>query len=219
MDPALHATTPLPAPAPAPWTPLPALPGQPALHSPTAPAWAEPIGGPCAGPRAAVPATTGGRARSLTACGRQALALGALALLAGFAPAPPLVAETLVATRTIRPATLIGLADVALVPETHPGALSDPDAVLGKEARVALYPGRPIRPGDVGPAAVVERNGIVPLIYRRGGLIIHAEGRALGRGAPGETVRVMNLSSRSTVSGVIGADGTVHVAGSTRHAP
>ncbi|MGY6410064.1 MAG: flagellar basal body P-ring formation chaperone FlgA [Alkalilacustris sp.] len=139
-----------------------------------------------------------------------------MALAGALAPAPPVLAETLVATRTIRPATPIGPADIALVPERHAGALSDPSEVLGMEARVALYPGRPIRPGDVGPAAVVERNGIVPLVFRRGGLTILAEGRALGRGAPGETVRVMNLSSRSTVSGVIASDGSVHVAGSLR---
>ena len=141
-----------------------------------------------------------------------AAALGA-ALLAGL----PAWAETLVATRTLRATTLIGPGDVVLISETHPGALSTPEEAVGQEARVALYAGRPIRPGDVGPAAVVDRNGIVPLVFRRGGLTILAEGRALGRGAPGESVRVMNLSSRSTVSGVIAPDGSVHVLGSARN--
>ena len=143
-----------------------------------------------------------------------AAVLGA-AVLAGL-PAP---AETLVSTRTIRATDLIGAADVVVVPGVHPGALSDPEQAVGLEARVALYPGRPIRPGDLGPAAVVDRNAIVPLVFRRGGLTILAEGRALGRGAPGEVVRVMNLSSRSTVSGVIAADGSVHVSGSARATP
>lgn len=124
------------------------------------------------------------------------------------------VAETLVAARTLRPATVIGPGDLAVIDEVHPGALRDPGEVLGLEARVALYAGRPIRPGDVGPAALVERNGIVTLVFHRGALAIATDGRALERGAAGEAVRVMNLSSRTTVTGVIAPDGRVHVAGS-----
>lgn len=202
MAPARHATAPLPAPAPLPAMPEP---GSAPARS-RAPARTEP----------ALDLTPPEAPARRSARALHALAGACVALAGALAPAPPVLAETLVATRTIRPATPIGPADIALVPERHAGALSDPSEVLGMEARVALYPGRPIRPGDVGPAAVVERNGIVPLVFRRGGLTILAEGRALGRGAPGETVRVMNLSSRSTVSGVIASDGSVHVAGSLR---
>jgi flagella basal body P-ring formation protein FlgA len=133
-----------------------------------------------------------------------------LALLAAL----PAEAETLVATRTIRAMAEIGPDDVTLMAGHTPGALSSPAEAVGLEARSVLYAGRPIRPGDVGPAATVERNGIVPLVFSRGGLTILAEGRALGRGAPGEVIRVMNLSSRTTVQGRIGPDGAVHVAGS-----
>lgn len=125
--------------------------------------------------------------------------------------AAPALAETLVATRTIRAQTLITPEDVVHAAIETPGALREAALVIGQEARVALYAGRPIRPGDIGPAAVVERNQIVLLVFDRGGLRITAEGRALGRGAPGEAIRVMNLSSRSTVGGTISADGSVHV--------
>lgn len=134
--------------------------------------------------------------------------------LALAAALPAAAAETLVATRTIRAMAEIGPQDVALVAGRTPGALTSVGEAVGLEARVVLYAGRPIRPGDVGPAATVERNGIVSLVFRRGGLVILAEGRALGRGAPGEVIRVMNLSSRTTVHGRIGPDGAVHVAGS-----
>ena len=134
-----------------------------------------------------------------------------LALALVLALAAPATAETLVAARTLRPATLIGPADVVVIAEAHPGALTSAADAVGLEARVALYAGRPIRPGDVGPAAVVERNGIVTLVYHRGGLTIVTEGRALGRGAPGDAIRVMNLTSRSTVTGRVADDGTVRV--------
>ena len=210
MLPLRHAAAPLPAPAPVPWLPLGPVPALPCPRAPV-----RPDGTRAQALEAPRPTPSAGKApkarhRAL------ALPLVVLALAITVAPAPPALSETLVATRTIRPATPIDPADVTLIPENHPGALSDPDAILGQEARVALYPGRPIRPGDIGPAAVVERNAIVALKFRRGGLTILAEGRALGRGAPGETVRVMNLASRSTVNGIIGPDGTVHVAGSAR---
>ncbi|MEL0436607.1 flagellar basal body P-ring formation chaperone FlgA [Phycobacter sp. K97] len=120
-------------------------------------------------------------------------------------------ADILVPVRTIRPKEVLTASDLALKPGEVLGALSDPSDVIGQEARVALYPGRPVRAGDIGPPAIVERNDLVILTFSRGGLTISAEGRALGRGAEGELIRVMNLSSRSTVTGRIAADGSVEV--------
>ncbi len=140
------------------------------------------------------------------------LALSILALSLVALPLPA-TAETVVAARTIRATAILGPGDVALIPADVPGALSDPAAAVGLEARVILHAGRPIRPGDLGPPALVERNGLVTLVYRAGGLAITAEGRALARGGAGDAVRVLNLASRSTVTGVVGPDGRVHVAG------
>lgn len=123
----------------------------------------------------------------------------------------PAVADSLVATRTIRAMAVVEPDDLTLVEADIPGALQDAALIVGLEARVTLYAGRPIRPGDVGPPATVERNQIVPLSYRAGGLLILAEGRALSRGGAGDVIRVMNLASRTTVSGQIGADGQVQV--------
>jgi flagella basal body P-ring formation protein FlgA len=120
-------------------------------------------------------------------------------------------ADSLVATRTLRAETILAPADMTLVAAMIPGALDDPALALGQEARVTLYAGRPIRAADIGPPAIVDRNQIVPLVYAGGGLSILTEGRALGRGGIGDVIRVMNLASRSTVSGRIGAGGEVRV--------
>ena len=125
--------------------------------------------------------------------------------------AGPSSADTLVTTRVLRAQALIAPEDLAVVPGTVAGALSAPDQAIGQEARVTLYPGRPIAADDIGPPAIVERNQIVPLAYRAGGLAILTEGRALARGGAGDTIRVMNLASRSTVTGRVRADGTVVV--------
>ncbi|APG48723.1 flagellar basal body P-ring formation chaperone FlgA [Phaeobacter porticola] len=120
-------------------------------------------------------------------------------------------ADILVPVRTIRAKEIVTAEDLVLKQVEVLGAISDPTLVIGKEARVALYAGRPMRTGDVGPPAIVERNDLVTIRFKRGGLTILAEGRSLGRGADGEAIRVMNLSSRTTVSGRIAADGTVEV--------
>lgn len=120
-------------------------------------------------------------------------------------------AETVVATRNLRAQTVLTAQDFAIRDIQVAGALSSDKGLVGMETRVAIYIGRPIRPGDIGPPALVERNAIVSLIYDRGGLLITAEGRALGRGGAGEQVRVMNLSSRSTIGGIIQSDGSVKV--------
>lgn len=125
--------------------------------------------------------------------------------------AEPALADSLVATRTIRALAVIGPDDITLVDAEVPGALSDPAEALGLEARVAIYAGKPLRLSDLGSPALVDRNQVVTLIYLAGGLAISTEGRAMGRGAEGEMIRVINLASRTTVSGRIGPDGGVYV--------
>ncbi|WP_170413041.1 flagellar basal body P-ring formation chaperone FlgA [Ruegeria arenilitoris] len=120
-------------------------------------------------------------------------------------------ADIVVPTRTIRAKEIISATDLELKAQQVPGAITKPEFLIGQEARVALYPGRPIREGDVGPPALVDRNDLVVLIFDRTPLSITAEGRALGRGAAGDRIRVMNLSSRTTVTGLIRPDGQIEV--------
>jgi flagella basal body P-ring formation protein FlgA len=134
----------------------------------------------------------------------------ALALLLAV-PAAPAPAETLLVARTVRAQAIITPDDVAVADVSLPGMLKAGDPVVGMEARVVLYAGRPIRPEDIGPPAIVERNAPVLLIYQSNGLTITAEGRALGRAGVGDSVKVMNLTSRTTVSGSVRPDGSVLV--------
>ncbi|MEQ9692704.1 flagellar basal body P-ring formation chaperone FlgA [Shimia sp. SDUM112013] len=119
--------------------------------------------------------------------------------------------DTVVPTRTIRPMTLIEPAFVTLSPTDTQGTYSSLQDVIGLEARVALYPGRAIRHGDVGPAAIVERNKIVLLVFTNGGLKIFTEGRSLERAGTGERIRALNLESRVPVYGVVQPDGSILV--------
>ena len=131
-------------------------------------------------------------------------------LALGLAPVAA-VADTVLAARTIPAKTIIGPSDIVLNAADVPGAVSDPQSAIGMEARVALYAGRPIRVGDIGAPAIIERNDIVTLQYNNNGIAISTDGRALGRAGAGEYLRVMNLGSRMTVTARVGSDGIAYV--------
>lgn len=122
------------------------------------------------------------------------------------------MADSLVATRTIRAQSVVTADDFTLVAAEIPDALTDASLAIGQEARVAIYAGRPIRAADLGAMALIERNQVIPLAFQAGALAIMTEGRALARGAVGDVIPVMNLTSRTKVFGTIGPDGTVRVA-------
>jgi flagella basal body P-ring formation protein FlgA len=136
--------------------------------------------------------------------------LRALPLLLAVA-AQPALATSVTAVRPIRAQTVVSAADVELAEESAPGGLAAIEEAVGLEARVTLYPGRPILATQLGPPALVERNQLVRMVFQRGALAIGTEGRALDRGGAGERIRVMNLGSRQIVTGAVADDGSVEV--------
>lgn len=133
-----------------------------------------------------------------------------MAFLTAFA-ASAATAATVMPVRAIRANSVLTAADLSLSEDTIPGAIDAIEAAVGREARVTLYPGRPVLANQIGPPALVERNQPVRMVFTDGVLLISVEGRALDRGGVGEAVRVMNLTSRQTVSGMVAADGSVEV--------
>lgn len=119
--------------------------------------------------------------------------------------------DTVTPTRTLRPGALIAASDLTVRDGVQPGMFDRVSDVVGQEARVALYAGRPIPFDAIGAPAIVNRNQIVPIYFYAGGLSITTEGRALERGGIGDRVRVMNLSSRATLFGFVQEDGSVKV--------
>jgi flagellar basal body P-ring formation protein FlgA len=134
-----------------------------------------------------------------------------LAALALMLAAVSAAAQTVTPVRTIRSQTVIAATDLTVTEPATPGALTAIEDALGMEARVTLYAGRPILIGQIGPPARVERNQLVRMTYVEGALSIIADGRTLDRAAAGEFVRVMNLTSRQIVSGLVLDNGTVKV--------
>ena len=124
---------------------------------------------------------------------------------------PHAAADTLGAARTIQATERLTEEHLQLASVNTPGAASRIDQVLGREARRTIFQGRPIFLSDVAAPALIERNQIVLLVFRAGGLSIETEGRAMERGASGDRIRVLNLSSRTTVLGRVDQFGAVNV--------
>ncbi|MCK0141220.1 flagellar basal body P-ring formation chaperone FlgA [Aliiroseovarius sp. F20344] len=140
-----------------------------------------------------------------------------LFLLALMISAFPSFAETVIAARNIRPGMIVTAQDVKLSAADLAGGFQLAADVIGQEARTVLYAGRPVLPSDIGPPAVIDRNQIVTLIYTAGQMTILTEGRSLGRAAIGDRVRVMNLASRTTVTGSVSSTGDVIVSNTLIH--
>lgn len=57
----------------------------------------------------------------------------------------------------------------------------------------------------------VTRNSVVAIVYRKGPLTLTARGRALGQGAVGDMVRVINLDSRIAIMATVSSEQEVSV--------
>ena len=132
--------------------------------------------------------------------------LATLFLLPSFA-----LADIVVPVRTLRPESIITAQDLTVIEGERLDAFERVENVVGQEARVALYAGRPILLNSIGPPAIVERNQIVTLLFEANGLVIRTDGRALERAGLGDRIRVMNVSSRATLFGYVQPDGSIAV--------
>jgi flagella basal body P-ring formation protein FlgA len=85
--------------------------------------------------------------------------------------------------------------------------------LVGKMARRTLLPGRAVASIAVNNPRAVVNGAEVRLVFSEGGLTIVASASALQDGAVGDVIKVRNVDSGITVSGVIQADGSVRVSG------
>ena len=90
----------------------------------------------------------------------------------------------------------------------------DTHEVIDMAAKRPLRAGEVIATADIEPPRLILRGDLVTLQYTRPGLALSARGRALGDGAKGDIVSVLNEQSKRTIQGVVTAAGTVAVTAS-----
>jgi len=81
----------------------------------------------------------------------------------------------------------------------------------GRIARRTLLPNQPILLSDLKSPDAVSAGVPTTLVYRESGLLITGMGTPLQSAAPGEAVRVRNVDSGVTISGVAQDDGSIEV--------
>ena len=152
------------------------------------------------------------------ASGKVTIAVAALALLFGAAPA---LAQdiVLIPNRVIYPGEAIDLAALKEV-TLKPGKVIPPAVAFrapeieGKVAKRTLLPGRYIPATALREAWLVEQGASVQVMFVSGALTISAAAVTLQPGAAGDFVKVRNIDSGKVFSGTVMADGSIRVGAS-----
>lgn len=126
-----------------------------------------------------------------------------------------LTVPTPVPARRLMPDEIITEADLvtAELPFARVGAfaVTDRAALVGKQVRRLLTPGRPVMAQSVIEPLVIDRGDRVQIIYRDGALELAAPGRALQDAHRGQDVRIVNLVSNNALVGTAAGEGRVEV--------
>jgi flagellar basal body P-ring formation protein FlgA len=131
-------------------------------------------------------------------------------------------AEAAVLTRNVERSEILKSSDV--ITERRPKAEVGDAAALrgqavGMQMRKPLRAGQALKIADLAKPDLVQRDDNVTLIYETAGLYLTIRGKALDNGTDGDTVSVMNLQSKRTVSGVVIGRGQVAIAVATPRLP
>ena len=87
------------------------------------------------------------------------------------------------------------------------GAPRDADALIGKAAKRPLRSGAAASTRDVTNPQVVKRDDMVEVIFAMDGVNLSLQAKAMGAAAVGDTVSLMNLSSKKALQAVVAAPG------------
>ena len=114
--------------------------------------------------------------------------------------------ETAVLTRNVDRGDVLKGSDVII--ERRPKAELGGDAAardqsVGMQMRKAMRAGQPLKTADLARPDLVQRDEDVTLIYDSAGIYLTVHGKAVESGTEGDTVNVLNLQSKRTVSGVV----------------
>ncbi|MDA8486180.1 flagellar basal body P-ring formation chaperone FlgA [Pseudomonas resinovorans] len=133
-----------------------------------------------------------------------------------FVPAQVrLYREVVVVTRPLRRGAPIAAQDVAVaerdVGTLNQGFLTDPAQIIGQKTTRALLPDQVLAPLHLQQAEVVSKGDQVVISAASASINVRMPGEALSNGAPGEQIRVRNLSSGRVIKARVKAPGQVQV--------
>jgi flagellar basal body P-ring formation protein FlgA len=118
--------------------------------------------------------------------------------------------DAAVLTRNVDRGDVLKASDIAI--ERRPKSEVGADAAtrghsVGMQMRRSLRAGQALHTADVGKPDLVQKDDNVTLIYEAAGIYLTARGKAIDNGTDGDTVTVLNLQSKRTITGtVVGRD-------------
>ena len=126
--------------------------------------------------------------------------------------------EAAVLARNVERNEVIKSSDILV--ERRPRAEVGSDAAgraraVGMQARRQLRAGQALRVADLAKPDLVQKDQTVTLIYQAAGLYLTIRGKALDNGTDGDSVSVINLQSKRTVSGTVIGRGQVAISVAT----
>ena len=122
--------------------------------------------------------------------------------------------EAAVLTRNVERNEILKSSDVLTERRPKAEVGSDPAGqgrVVGMQMRRQVRAGQALRTSDLAKPDLVQRDDNVTLIYEAAGLYLTIRGKAMDNGAEGDTVSVLNLQSKRTISGVVIGRGQVAI--------
>lgn len=126
--------------------------------------------------------------------------------------------EVPVIARHIRRGDTISPGDVAMQrmarTELRGDTLLSPEEIVGQAARRAMRAGALVSAEALMEPILVQRNDAVTIVYRVPGLTLTVRGRAIGAGARGDLVTVINNQSNRTLEAEVTGAGYVTVTAS-----
>jgi flagella basal body P-ring formation protein FlgA len=90
-------------------------------------------------------------------------------------------------------------------------ALTRADLVIHQAARRALRAGQTLRAADLMKPQIVSRDDSVTIIFKTATITLTLRGKAMGNGAEGEMISVLNPTSKRIVQATVTAPGVVTV--------
>ncbi|KYG25502.1 flagellar basal body P-ring biosynthesis protein FlgA [Bradyrhizobium sp. AT1] len=130
--------------------------------------------------------------------------------------------EVAVLTRDIDRTDTLKASDVALERRPKAEVTGEPasrERSVGMQLRRAMRAGTPLRSADIVKPEFVVRDQAVTVIFQAPGLYLTTRGKAIESGAEGDTVSVLNLQSKRTLTGTVTARGQVTIQGASQSAP
>jgi flagellar basal body P-ring formation protein FlgA len=113
--------------------------------------------------------------------------------------------EAAILTRNVDRGDVLKASDVIIErrPKAEVGEATTRGQAVGMQMRKSLHAGQALKAADLAKPDLVQRDEDVTLIYEAGGIYLTMRGKAVESGTDGDTVNVLNLQSKRTVSGVV----------------